>query len=65
MRAGFARMFLNKGENENKRKGVQRQDIGHVCGEKKKKHMDENEMKEMKNNIKKKNSNQEILQKIL
>ena len=28
-------------------------------------HMDENEMKEMKNNIKKKNSNQEILQKIL
>ena len=54
MRAGFTRMFLNEGENENKRRGVQRQDIGHVCGEKKKKHMDENEMKEMKNNIKKK-----------
>ena len=59
MRAGFARMFLNEGENENKRKGVQRQDIRHVCGgkkkkKKKKKHMDENEMKEMKNNIKKK-----------
>ena len=58
MRAGFARMFLNEGENENKRRGVQRQDIGHVCGgkkkEKKKKHMNENEMKEMKNNIKKK-----------
>ena len=36
MRAGFARMFLNEGENENKRRGVQRQDIGHVCGGKKK-----------------------------
>ena len=58
MRAGFVGMFLNEGEKENKRGGGQRQDIGHVCGgkkkEKKKKHMDENEMKEMKNNIKKK-----------
>ena len=40
--------------------GGQRQDTGHVCGrekqEKKMKRMDENEMKERKNNIKNKKS---------
>ena len=55
MRVGFAGMFLNEGEKENKRRGGgQRQDTEHVCGgekqEKRKKNerMNENEMKERK-----------------
>ena len=32
MRARFTGMFLNEGEKENKRRGEQRQDTGHVCG---------------------------------
>ena len=61
MRARFAGMFLNEGESENKRRvgGIV---IGHQTpcrGEKqenKMKRMDENEMKERKNNIKCKKS---------
>ena len=59
MRAGFAGMFLNEGEKENKRRaGIE---IGHwtrvwrkKTRKKEMKRMDENEMKERKNNIKNK-----------
>ena len=61
MRAGFTGMFLNEGEKENKRRaGIE---IGHwTCVWRKKtrkkemKRMDENEMKERKNNVKNKKS---------
>ena len=61
MRARFSGMFLNEGEKENKsRWGIE---IGHqTCvwrrkiRKKEMKRMDENEMKEIKNNIKNKKS---------
>ena len=61
MRAGFARMFLNEGEKENKRRGDRDRTLDTCVEEKNKKKkkkwkkemklMDENEMKERKNNI--------------
>ena len=64
MRAGFTGMFLNGGEKENKRRGDRDRTLGRCVEEKNKKkkwkkemkRMDENEMKERKNNIKNKKS---------
>ena len=58
MRAGFAGMYLNEGEKENKRRGGGGIEIGNwtrvwrrKTRKKEMKCMDENEMKEWKNNI--------------
>ena len=59
MKAGFAGMFLNEGAKENKRRaGIEIGHWTHVWRKKTRKkelkRMDENEMKERKNNIKNK-----------